>query len=155
VSYRLSEVPYRETPAGRALEIREKDIQRTICDLLRAEGWRVFEFEQQWSEKKRKTVGERGMPDVLAIRYRAAVSHVPTGPLSSREMYTDIVLWVELKRISRGRATKAELHQLAWHEAERARGALTLIAGVDFPATIEGFRAWYAQSGLARTGTSR
>jgi len=33
---------------------------------------------------------------------------------------------------------------------ERKRGALTLIAGQDFPATIEGFKAWYIGSGLNR-----
>jgi hypothetical protein len=32
----------------------------------------------------------------------------------------------------------------------RARGALTLIAGEDFPASVDGFRCWYAASGLRR-----
>ena len=41
-------------------------------------------------------------------------------------------------------------HQVAWHQRERARGALTLLAGVDFPATIEGFAEWYRASGLMR-----
>jgi hypothetical protein len=60
------------------------------------------------------------------------------------------VLWIEWKRVFSGRATKATAHQRAWHEAERALGALTLIAGEHFPATIEGFREWYSRSGLQR-----
>ena len=37
-----------------------------------------------------------------------------------------------------------------WHTKERARGALTLIAGEDFPASVAGFIGWYQQSGLQR-----
>lgn len=133
--------------AAPSVPLREKDIQRTICDLLKADGWRVFQFEQQWSEKKRKTVGEKGMPDVLAIRYNALSGMTET---DEEEWDGDITLWLELKRTIRGRATKASTAQLLWHQAERARGALTWIAGVDFPATIEGFQEHYARSGLQR-----
>jgi hypothetical protein len=67
------------------------------------------------------------------------------------------VLWVEWKRTRRGKATKATAKQNDWHRDERSRGALTLIAGEDFPATIEGFQAWYRDSGLQRwaTGTGQ
>ena len=34
------------------------------------------------------------------------------------------------------------LDQHAWHAREQARGALALIVGVDFAATIEGFLDW-------------
>ena len=88
-------------------------------------------MEQNWSERKRKRVGEAGMPDCLAIRY----SDVPI-----------TVMWIEFKRPG-GKPSQA---QLVWHRDERARGALTLIAGVDFEPTIEGFMAYYAQSGLKR-----
>jgi hypothetical protein len=133
------------------MTLREKEIQRTITDLLWAEGWRVFEFEQQWSEKKRKTVGEAGMPDVMAIRYRAGERLDPISILASRIVPLDQIIWIELKRLNRrGTATKPSQKQTDWHRAERARGALTLIAGIDFPATIEGFREWYAASGLMR-----
>ena len=62
---------------------------------------------------------------------------------------TSSAIW---KRIRAGRktATKASQRQRDWHAAERARGALTLIAGEDFAASIEGFQDWYRQSGLAR-----
>ncbi len=59
-------------------------------------------------------------------------------------------MWIEWKRERRRRATKPTEIQMLWHQAERARGAFTLIAGVDFPATIEGFRDWYRASGLQR-----
>lgn len=133
------------------MTLKEKQIQKTITDLLRVEGWRVFEFEQQWSDKKRKTVGEGGMPDVLAIRYRAGERLDAVSILRSISVPLDQVLWVELKRVDRrGKTTKASQKQMDWHRDERARGALTLIAGVDFPATIEGFIEWYKSSGLAR-----
>lgn len=51
---------------------------------------------------------------------------------------------------ARPRAGKASKHQAEWIAAERARGALVLLAGVTFPATIEGFQKWYLASGLAR-----
>jgi hypothetical protein len=57
------------------------------------------------------------------------------------------VLWIEFKAL-KGQPSKA---QLDWHAKERARGALTWIAGVDFPASVEGFRAHYLASGLARS----
>ncbi len=68
------------------------------------------------------------------------------------------VLWVEWKRERGGngkralftKAEKAKIHQVAWIEQERARGALVLLAGVDFPATIDGFQEFYRQSGLRR-----
>lgn len=117
------------------IPLREKDIQRTVCDFLRAEGWRVFEFEQQFSEKKRKTVGERGMPDVLAIRYGPRMPKEV--PIECRILHE--VIWIELKT-PRGRASEAQKY---WIALERDRGALVWLAGEDFPATIEGFIAHY------------
>lgn len=135
--------------------LKEADIERTITDFLIAEGWRVFHMEQQWSEKKRKTVGERNMPDVLAIRYWAGkVGRIPQ--LHDQRVNALLlasgneVLWLELKRLIGKKVTKPAQGQLDWHREERFRGALTLIAGVDFRASIEGFMDWYKNSGLAR-----
>jgi hypothetical protein len=90
-----------------------------------------------------KGFGELGMADHLYIRYTpmAAVREwrfVATAPAQ--------VMWIEFKRPGE----KPKKHQTLWHIKERARGALTLIAGEDFPASVEGFRQWYAGSGLAR-----
>jgi hypothetical protein len=56
-------------------------------------------------------------------------------------------IWIEWK--SRGGRIKK--HQVEWHTKERARGAITLIAGVDFDASVEGFRKWYQAAGLVRS----
>jgi hypothetical protein len=57
------------------------------------------------------------------------------------------ILWLEWKSTG-GRVKK---HQLEWHTVERARGAITAIAGVDFAASVEGFRKWYRDAGLVRS----
>lgn len=132
-----------------ALELSEADIARTCSDLLQADGWRMLITDPVSDRARGKGFGELGMADRLYIRY------VPPRDKDKRRWRIDAavvaeILWIEWKRTRRGRATKPTEHQVAWHEAERARGALTLIAGIDFPATIEGFREWYAASRLAR-----
>ncbi len=82
------------------------------------------------------------MADYLYIRYQAD-GRTPHLPLLRRIAE---VMWIEWKS-KRGKAAE---HQKRWHAAERARGAFTLIAGEDFPKTIEGFQAWYRASGLMR-----
>ncbi len=127
-----------------ALVLRESDIQNTCEDLLEADQWRIFRLEQNYSERKVKLLGEPGAPDCMAVRYS---QYAPQAD----------ILFIEWKRLDkRGKPTKATAHQKAWHALERARGALTLIAGIDFAATPEGFFEWYAASGLARnSGASR
>jgi len=47
--------------------------------------------------------------------------------------------------------TKARGNARRTHGMSRTpRGALTLIAGEDFPASVAGFIGWYQQSGLQR-----
>jgi len=142
------------------LELSEAAIARTCSDILILDGWRMLITDPVSDKARGKGFGELGMADRLYIRYFFAdeVSNphrLPASRKTQRDCATTQVLWIEWKRTLRGKPTKPTPQQIAWHAAERARGALTLIAGVDFPATIEGFRAWYAQSGLARTGTSR
>ena len=47
---------------------------------------------------------------------------------------------------------RVQKKQLAWHTKERARGTMAAIAGVDFAASVRGFKSWYRGSGLARAG---
>jgi hypothetical protein len=115
--------------------LKESDIQKTCEDFLAVHGWRIFRMEQNYSERKKKRVGEPGMPDCLAIRYRGKLG---------RECYAD-VLFIEWKRQKGG---KVSLTQKLWHSIERVRGAKTLIAGMDFDPSIEGFQEWYRKSGL-------
>ncbi len=56
------------------------------------------------------------------------------------------VLWIEWKKLG----GKASQHQQDWHTLERKRGALVWLAGVDFPASVEGFLDHYRASGLNR-----
>lgn len=146
--------------------IREIDIQKTCTQFLELDGWRALRTDPVSDKSRAKGFGEVGMADMLYIRYLAdpAKSGHKTGcpcccgPLRGQVFAQ--VLWIEYKRERGGngkrglftRAEKAKIHQKAWHAAERARGALTLIAGEEdgFPATIEGFISWYQASGLQR-----
>lgn len=130
--------------------LKESDIARTCSDLLQADGWRMLITDPVSDKSRGKGFGELGMADRLYIRYEAGERLQPISILASRVFTLHEVMWIEWKRTVRGKPTKATAHQQTWHQAERSRGALTLIAGIDFPATIEGFREWYRSSGLQR-----
>jgi hypothetical protein len=127
------------------LKIREKHIEKAVCDILELDGWRCFKMEQNFSERKMKMVGEAGMPDRLFMRYdwNPATRYAPV-EIVGRSVSE--VMWVEFK----AKGGKPSLVQTLWHSAERRRGALTLIAGIDFPASFDGFMEWYRDSGLMR-----
>ena len=133
------------------LELSEADIARTCSDLLQADGWRMLITDPVSNRERGKGFGELGMADRLYIRYGFSGEGMWNTEIPEHQHRVRAsVLWIEWKRIRRGAATKATDHQRDWHAAERARGALTIIAGEDFPATIEGFAAWYKASGLQR-----
>ena len=120
--------------------ISEAHIERTCTDWLALDGWRHLKTDPVSRREWGKGFGELGMADGLYIRYRRiSLDQITLEPLVE-------LTWIEWKS-KRG---KAKQHQKDWHAAERARGALTLIAGEDFPKTIEGFQAWYRVSGLMR-----
>jgi hypothetical protein len=112
----------------------ESLIEAECCKLLEEDGWRILKTDPVSDRGRGKGFGEAGMADSLAIRY-------------GRQPAAEI-LWIEWKAPG-GRVKK---HQTSWHARERARGAMTAIAGVDFPASVQGFKAWYAASGLQRAG---
>jgi hypothetical protein len=122
--------------------LKESDIARTCSDYLEADGWRMIITDPVSDRQRGKGFGELGMADRLYIRY-------PRGERTFKTFAQ--VLWIEWKRIDKqGKTTKATALQKSWHEAERARGALTWIAGEDFPASIEGFIEFYQASVLKR-----
>lgn len=91
-------------------------------------------------------VGEPGMPDRLFVRYldRAKIEC----PTVAETMLTVVlkkpaaeILWIEFKRPGE----RPRPDQTAWHEQERARGALVYV--VD---DIDEYIAWYKASGLQR-----
>jgi len=123
---------------GQAPKPSERDIQRACTEILEWDGWRAIRTEHAIERdpktgKVRRRVGEVGMPDYLYLRYEFGRGAAE-------------VMWVEWKTLRGGVSTK----QLMWAGNETLRGACVLIAGEHFPATIEGFREWYATSGLQR-----
>jgi hypothetical protein len=132
----------------------EAHIQNTCTQLLELDGWRALRTDPVSRREWGKGFGELGMADHLYIRYGelGPGNHTPDVIAAGAE-----VMWIEFKRLKRenrgggANYTTASQHQKDWHARERARGALTLIAGEDFPASIEGFHAWYRESGLMRT----
>lgn len=124
----------------------EAHIQQTFREFLEADGWRSIRTEHALERTKegkiRRKVGEVGMPDYLFVRYLPPENPRPGAPatLVQRPAMAE-VLWCEFKRPGK----KPTPAQLAWHGAERARGALVVV--VD---SIEGGIAWYKARGLAR-----
>jgi antitoxin (DNA-binding transcriptional repressor) of toxin-antitoxin stability system len=129
--------------AAPVADVSEAFIEGECTKILEEDDWRAWRTDPVSDHNRGKGFGELGMADHLYIRYTpmAAVREwrfVATAPAQ--------VMWIEFKRPGE----KPKKHQTLWHIKERARGALTLIAGEDFPASVEGFRQWYAGSGLAR-----
>jgi hypothetical protein len=120
-------------PEKPAENVPEAVIEAECCRLLAEDGWRTLKTDPVSDRRRGKGFGELGMADTLALRY-------------SRKGAASEVLWVEWK----ARGGRVRKHQLEWHARERARGAMTAIAGVDFPASVQGFAGWYRASGLAR-----
>jgi hypothetical protein len=120
-------------PEQSARDVPESLIELECCRLLAQDGWRILKTDPVSDRRRGKGFGELGMADTLALRY-------------GRQSAACEVLWCEWK----APGGKPRKHQLAWHIRERARGAMTMVAGVEFPASVEGFRDWYAKSGLMR-----
>jgi len=123
-------------PERQKRQLAESHIERQISDFLALDGWVVRHLEQNFNPRKIKLVGERGMPDLLAIRYNQKPHY---GCKHSAN-----VLWIEVKREG-GLLSPA---QRAWRELESARGATVLAAGYDFVASLDGFAEFYEKSGL-------
>lgn len=122
----------------------ERSIQEACSSLLALDGWRRIKTDL--GHLRGMGVQERGMADDFFVRYLGPIrEEVYTGDWDGTRVATNI-LWVEWKR----KTGKAMQHQLDWHQAERFLGALTIIAGIDFLPSIEGFFEWYAKSGLMR-----
>lgn len=125
--------------------ISEADLEKYGTDLLELDGWRSLKTDPCSDRSRGKGFGELGMADHLYIRYRDIHAVYMKGSDAEIDALAH-VLWIEWKR----KGGKAKQHQLNWIEAERGRGALVWLAGVDFPATPEGFFEHYKASGLCR-----
>lgn len=87
-------------------------------------------------------VGELAMPDRLFIRYQDRFRHsAHTNALLGVVAQCELA-WIEFKKPGE----KPRADQIAWHEAERRRGALVLVVS-----DIDDFmKRWYPGSGLQR-----
>lgn len=132
-------------PKPERADMPEALIEAECTKLLEEDGWRALRTDPVSDRGRGKGFGEVGMADHLYIRYHLGGKEQTE---INRALFAEWaqILWIEFKSAS----GKPKKHQLDWHAKERARGALTLIAGVDFPASVAGFVAWYAKSGLRR-----
>ncbi len=119
--------------ARKLRKLSERDIQEACCTLLAYDNWRRLRCEPVSRREWGKGFGEPGMADDLFIRYGRGGE--PTE-----------VMWIEWKAPG-GKPTPG---QLAWHAAERASGASTYVAGMDFERSVDGFLVWYRSSGWMR-----
>lgn len=127
--------------------ISEAQLEQYGTDLLELDGWRSLKTDPVSDRSRGKGFGEKGMADRLYLRYGYNDVVLAIGPSDDKLRAQDCeILWIEWKRPG-GRAST---HQRHWIACERASGALVLLAGEDFPATPEGFLAWYRGSGLMR-----
>ncbi len=127
------------------VELPEWMIEAECTKLLEADGWRSLRTDPVSDRGRGKGFGEKGMCDHLYIRYQKTIKSI-NGVGSLSFCGEAQILWIEFKSAS----GKPKKHQIEWNDKERARGAVTWIAGVDFPASIEGFKAYYRASGLNR-----
>src|SRR5690348_6653268 len=123
----------------------ESQIQEACAHILELDGWRRLRTDPVSRREWGKGFGEKGMADDLFLRYRSAYDRPGEGGMPLAGMCVAQVIWIEWKRLlpqKRGktwpRSTQAAIHQQAWHTLERKRGASTLIAGQDFPASVDG-----------------
>lgn len=121
--------------------ITEAHVQKAVTDLLVLDGWRAIRTDPVSDRSKGKGFGEVGMPDYLYVRYFLNGARL-SGEVNNVKAFSLVnLLWIEFKKPG----AEPKPHQLEWHAAERARGALVFV--VD---SIDDFIRWYAASGLAR-----
>jgi hypothetical protein len=134
-------------PVADSVEWPEHMIEAECTRLLEQDGWRALRTDPVSDRGRGKGFGEVGMADHMYIRYNCA-GDVAAGfdPWPPDFYALSETLWIEFKS-AKGKPAK---HQTEWHTKERARGALTWIAGVDFPASVSGFVEKYRNSGLNR-----
>jgi hypothetical protein len=161
--------------APAAAKAAEAHVEQTVTEFLEWDGWRAIRthplppivqrldaimakapevLKGHWlmirsyiaNHTHKERFGEAGMPDKLFLRYAAYAGDLGARlfPKMTEEMRQSEVevMWIEFKKP--GERPRPE--QIAWHEAERRRGALVKV--VD---DIDDFMLnWYPKSGLQR-----
>lgn len=124
------------------MRLLEKHIEQTCSEWLALDRWYWLKTDPVSDHARGKGFGEPGMTDG---QYRRAPEISITAGIPEEAACVEL-MWIEWKA-PKGKHAQ---HQRAWQEREKRRGFLVLRAGVDFPKTIEGFMAWYRESGLMR-----
>jgi hypothetical protein len=117
----------------------EAELERDCTNILIQDGWRALKTDPVSRRAWGKGFGEKGMADHLYIRYESDPGQRRRGSAE--------IMWIEWKRGNE----ESKPHQDSWQQREHERGALVLAANRDFPATVDGFMAWYKASGLKRS----
>lgn len=146
----------RSLPVAKALDqiTYEADIENALVTAMQLDGWRAFKQEYNFDTVKKLTLGEPGMCDHLFLRPHNQGD--PRGPVphTATRCYNPLcdVLWWEFKASIRRRKRREFLStdQVVWIEAERRKGFLVWVAGLDHDADIPGAARHYLESGLAR-----
>lgn len=132
--------PWRDPMPASKFAVSERDIETACTQLMNLDGWRHIVTDPP--RLRGLGVSEPGIPDRLYIRYEGD----PKQQFHNWAQSTAQVLWVEWKK----KGGKASQRQSDWIAKERADGALVWLAGLDFPASYDGFKAHYRASGLNR-----
>ncbi len=126
--------------------ISEASIQDTCAEWLALDGW-LRRIKTDLRHLRGMGVQEKGIPDDCFIRYTPRDEAREFAPGNWTRFFDQSraqVIWIEWK----SRDGVIGQKQAEWHQLERARGALVVVAKQDFPATVEGFQDWYRKSGL-------
>ena len=124
--------PSNEAPKPEAL------IEAECVKFLQEDGWRALKTNPVSDRGRGKGFGTPGMADYEFTR--AASSET-----ARKEGWCQI-LHVEFK----SRGGKPQKHQIEWATQTRAQGFLVWMSSVNFSPSVEGFREFYAQSGLMK-----
>lgn len=138
----------------------EADIETTIVDAMVRDGWRALKQEYSFDRIKKLTLGEPGMCDHLFLRpakglkLHASLHDREGNGFSTTQQLgfaAGEILWWEFKASKRRRKRREFLSpdQTLWIQAERRKGFLVWVAGVDHEADIAGAAQHYLDSGLA------
>ena len=116
----------------------ERTIQNTCLDYLKVDGW--YHVSLDPPHMRGLAVHKKGAPDDLLMR--------PITELHLKAAFPGCccALFIEWKK----EGGKAGEHQIERHRELRALGFVVLVAGEQFPKSIEGFLNWYRGSGLLR-----
>lgn len=131
------------------MKILEKDVQNACVDFMKDRGWRWVRTQFAAMPGMFST-NEPGCPDGFFVRYMPA----PAAPARC------LLAWVEFKSERDRRVCFCDpakpkkpckvCRQKKWHERERGRGAVVIVAS-----SLEAFAAWYEREfGWLHRGTT-